>query len=101
MTYEGQREPFSVIRVTPDLIMQLAPWGTKGGQHLAFSVTRGEFDAILRRIGAAGVEYGDSFESVGNMQCPGEAAGAKGLSKSVYVFDLSRHLIEVTYYDVA
>ena len=101
LTYEGQREPFSVIRVTPDLILQLAPWGTKGGQHFAFSVTRGEFDAILRRIRAAGLEYGDSFESVGNMQGPGEAAGAKGLSKSVYLFDPSRHLIEVTYYDAA
>jgi catechol 2,3-dioxygenase-like lactoylglutathione lyase family enzyme len=26
--YEGESEPFSVIRVTPDLTLQLAPWGT-------------------------------------------------------------------------
>ena len=99
-TYEGEREPFSVIRVTPELVLQLAPWGTKGGEHLAFSVTRSEFADVFRRIRDSGVEYGDSFDSVGNMRGPGDAAGAKGPGKSVYLFDPSRHLIEITCYDV-
>jgi len=36
MTYEGESPPFAMIRVAPDLLLQLAPWGTKGGAHLAF-----------------------------------------------------------------
>src|SRR5208282_173790 len=76
MTYEGERDPFSTIRVTPEMVLQLAPFGTKGGEHLAFSVTRSEFDRVFGRIRDSGVEYGDSFESVGNMRGPGASAGA-------------------------
>ena len=101
LTYEGERQPFSVVRVTPDLILQLAPWGTTGGQHLAFSLARSEFDTLLGRLRDAGVEYGDSFDSVGNMRGPGDAAGAKGPTKSIYFFDPSRHLIEIIYYEAA
>ena len=97
-TSEGQREPFSVVRVTPDLVLQLAPWGTKGGEHLAFAMTRGEFEDVFGRVRAAGIAYGDGFDPVGNMRGPGEASGAKGASKSVYFFDPSQHLIEITYY---
>ena len=101
LTYEGEREPFSVIRVTPELILLLGPWGTKGGQHLAFSVSRVEFNDAMERLRRHGVEYGDSVQSVGNMRAPGNADGAKGASKSVYVLDPNRHLIELTYYDAA
>jgi len=58
-TSEGQREPFSVVRITPDLVLQLAPWGTKGGEHLAFAMTRGEFEDVFGRVRAAGIAYGD------------------------------------------
>lgn len=85
--YDGEREPFSVVRIDADCVLQLAPFGTKGGTHLAFSMTRAEFDAVLARIQAAGIDYGDSFDAVGNMRSPGEAAGARGVSSSVYVFD--------------
>ena len=50
LQYEGEREPFSVIRVTPDLTLQLAPWGTQGGDHLAFAMSRAEFDDVFRRV---------------------------------------------------
>jgi catechol 2,3-dioxygenase-like lactoylglutathione lyase family enzyme len=99
MTYEGERPPFSVIRVTRDLVLQLAPWGTTGGQHLAFSMPRSEFDVVFGRIRDAGIPYGDSFQSVGNLRGPGDEPGARRLGKSVYVFDPSRHLIEIRYYD--
>ena len=66
LKYDGEREPFSVVRVTPHFTLQLAPWGTKGGEHLAFSMTRAEFDATFARIKAVGLEYGDSFHAVGN-----------------------------------
>src|SRR5206468_11465410 len=49
-THEGQRPPFEVIRVTPDLVIQLAPWGTKGGEHLAFAMSPDEFAATFRRV---------------------------------------------------
>lgn len=98
-TYEGEREPFSIIRVNPQLTLQLAPWGTSGGTHLAFAMPRGEFDAAFARVRAAGVEYGDSFQSVGNMRGPGDEAGARGPGKAVYFFDPSKHLIELRHYE--
>ncbi len=98
--YEGDREPFAVIRVSPELTLQLAAWGTTGGSHLAFAMSRTEFDEVFARIRQANVPYGDSFESVGNMRGPGDEAGARGPGKAVYVFDPSRHLIEVRHYEL-
>jgi catechol 2,3-dioxygenase-like lactoylglutathione lyase family enzyme len=98
--HEGEREgtPFSVIKVEPDIMLQLAPFGTRGGEHLAFSMSREEFDQAFQRVREAGIEYGDSFDTVGNMRGPGDSAGARGACKSVYFFDPSRHLIEIAYY---
>jgi catechol 2,3-dioxygenase-like lactoylglutathione lyase family enzyme len=83
-THEGKREPFTIVRVTSHLTIQLAPWGTKGGEHLAFAMTRAEFDEIFRRIWEGDIEYGDSFHSVGNMQGPDEEDGARGPGASLY-----------------
>jgi catechol 2,3-dioxygenase-like lactoylglutathione lyase family enzyme len=99
LTYDGQREPFAMIRVTPNFIVQLAPWGTKGGEHLAFSMTRAEFEATFARIRDAGIQYGDSFHAVGNMRGPGEEGGAEGMGKALYFFDPSKHLIEIRHYE--
>lgn len=99
LTYEGERAPFSVLRVTPDLVLQLAPWGTRGGEHLAFAMTRSELDRVLQRIRDAGIEFGDAFDAVGNMRAPGDADGARGIGRAVYLFDPSRHLIEIRHYD--
>jgi catechol 2,3-dioxygenase-like lactoylglutathione lyase family enzyme len=101
LTYQGERDPFSLIRVTPDLLLQLAPWGTRGGEHLAFATTPLEFEQIFQRIRGAGIEYGDSFHSVGNMRGPGEEPGARGTGEALYLFDPSRHLIEIRHYDSA
>jgi catechol 2,3-dioxygenase-like lactoylglutathione lyase family enzyme len=108
LKYEGDREPFSVIRVTPDFTIQIAPWGTKGGEHLAFAMSREEFDEVFRRIIDAKIEYGDDFHSVGNMRGPGDetaestksaGGGARGPGKNLYFFDPSRHLIEIRHYE--
>ncbi len=98
-TFEAVQEPFSVIRVTPDLTLQLAPWGTEGGVHLAFALPRPEFDTAFERVKAAGIPYGDSFHAVGNMQGPGDEPGAHGPGKAVYFFDPNQHLIEIRHYD--
>jgi catechol 2,3-dioxygenase-like lactoylglutathione lyase family enzyme len=99
-TYEGEREPFSVIRVTPDLTLQLAPWGTDGGMHLAFALPRAEFDTAFDRVKGAAIPYGDSFHDVGNMRGPGEEPGSRGDGKAVYFFDPNQHLIEIRHYEV-
>jgi len=98
LTREPDRPPFSVLRVTPDFVVLLAPWGTKGGEHLAFAMTASELDAAFRRVREAGIEYGDAFDAVGNMRGPGVADGARGATRSLYVFDPSRHLIELACY---
>jgi catechol 2,3-dioxygenase-like lactoylglutathione lyase family enzyme len=98
-TYEGEDGPFSVSRVTPDLTLQLAPWGADGGVHLAFALSRADFDAAFERMKAAGIPYGDSFHTVGNMQGPGNESGAHGMGAAVYCFDPNQHLIEIRHYD--
>ena len=100
LKYEGDREPFSVIRVTPEFQIQIAPWGTKGGEHLAFAMSRKEFDEVFQRVRDGGIEYGDSFHAVGNMRGPGDEAGARGPGKTLYFLDPSRHLIEIRHYEV-
>jgi catechol 2,3-dioxygenase-like lactoylglutathione lyase family enzyme len=95
---DGQDGPFSVIRVTPETLLLLAPWGTDGGQHLAFAMTPEEFDAAFARIREAGIAYGDSYHDVGNMQGPGNEFGARGMGAALYVFDPNQHLIELRHY---
>ena len=97
--YAGERPPFSVVRVNESTTLQLAPWGTEGNQHLAFALSRADFEATFARARAAGIAYGDSFHSVGNMQGPGEEDGARGPGKALYLLDPSRHLIEIRYYE--
>jgi catechol 2,3-dioxygenase-like lactoylglutathione lyase family enzyme len=96
---EGDREPFAVIRVTDALTLQLAPWTTPGGEHLAFAMSREDFDEVFRRVRDAGIPYGDSFDGVGNQRGPGDADGARGPGKALYVFDPNQHLIEIRYYE--
>src|SRR6185369_3331566 len=78
---EGEQGPFSVVRVSDGFTMQLAPWGTSGGEHLAFAMTRGEFDVVFARVRESGIAYGGSFHSVGNQAGPGEEQGSRGLGK--------------------
>jgi catechol 2,3-dioxygenase-like lactoylglutathione lyase family enzyme len=99
LEYEGEREPFSVVRVSPDTTLQLAAWGTKGGEHLALAMSLSEFEATFKRIRDAGIAYGDSFHAVGNMRGPGDEAGARGPGKAVYCFDPNQHLIEIRHYE--
>ncbi len=96
---DGKQDPFERIRVTPDLLLLLAPFGTSGDEHYAFSMGRRDFEATFGRIREAGLDYGDSFHSVGNMQGPGEESGARGLGKSLYCFDPNHHLIEIRTYE--
>ena len=96
---EGERPPFTVVRVADDLTLQLAPWGTEGNVHLAFALPRDEFDAAFARIRAAGVAFGASFHDAANACGPRDEDGARGPGKTIYLLDPSRHLIELRHYD--
>jgi catechol 2,3-dioxygenase-like lactoylglutathione lyase family enzyme len=95
---DGRDGPFTVVRVNPDFQLLLAPYGTTGGEHYAFAVTRVEFDAIFARIEAACVPHGGSFDTVGCNTGPGEESGARGLAPTLYFFDPNKHLLEIRTY---
>lgn len=98
-THEGEDGPFTVVRVNEAFTLQLAPWGTSGGEHLAFAMTRAEFEAAFARIRESGIAYGDAFDSVGSQKEPGEELGARGMGKALYFFDPNKHLLEIRHYD--
>jgi catechol 2,3-dioxygenase-like lactoylglutathione lyase family enzyme len=96
---EGEDGPFTVIRVSEDFTLQLAPWGTKGNDHYAFALSRTEFDETFERIKQKGIIYGDSYHSVGNNSGPGNEVGARGPAPTLYLNDPNNHLIEIRTYD--
>jgi catechol 2,3-dioxygenase-like lactoylglutathione lyase family enzyme len=96
---EGEDGPFTIIRTAPHFQMQLAPWGSAGNEHYAFSVSADEFDAIFRRVKDAGIDYGPSFHSVGTNTGPGVESGARGEAPTLYFNDPSNHLIEIRSYE--
>ena len=96
---DGEEGPFTVIRVNENFILLLGPWGTKGGEHLAFSMSRGEFNKTFATIKEKGIPYGDSFHSVGNNLGPGRENGARGPGPTVYINDPNKHLIEIRTYE--
>jgi hypothetical protein len=61
-------------------------------------MSRQEFDTVFRRVVENAIEYGHSFDTVGNMRGPGDEAGARGPGKALYFFDPSHHLIEIRHY---
>jgi catechol 2,3-dioxygenase-like lactoylglutathione lyase family enzyme len=95
---EGEDGPFTVVRVTPDFVLLIAPWGTEGGLHLAFSMTPDEFDRAFARIQDARLAYGDDPHEPDNGRGPGQETGARGMGPTLYVRDPSNHLIELRHY---
>ena len=96
---EGTDGPFTVLRVGPDFLLQLAPWGTPGLEHYAFAVSGAEFRNIFDRIKAAGIAHGPTFDSVGANGEPGQERGARGVAPTLYFNDPNRHLLEIRTYD--
>ena len=96
--HEGEDGHFTVIRVSDDFTLQLAHWGTKGNEHLAFAMSSEAFDNTFAQVKERGIPYGDSFHSVGNNVGPGVETGAKGPAPTVYMNDPNNHLIEIRTY---
>ena len=99
LTHEGEDGPFSVVRVNDRLTIQLAPWGTTGGEHLAFAMSRADFEGAFTRVREGGIAYGDSFQSVGSQRGPQSETGARGVGQALYFFDPDKHLIEIRHYE--
>lgn len=97
-TKRGTEGHFTVIRVPDDFQMQLAPWGTEGYDHYAFSVSQNEFGDIFSKVKKAAIPYGQSFSSVGTNVGPGVESGAKRRHTAVYLNDPNKHLIEIRAY---
>jgi catechol 2,3-dioxygenase-like lactoylglutathione lyase family enzyme len=96
---EADRPPFTVIRVSEDFVLQLAPWGTEGHEHLAFSLPRARFDEVFARVRERAIPYGESFHGVGTNTGPGVEYGARGDAPTLYFNDPNKHLIEIRTYD--
>ena len=96
--HDGRDGPFGVIRVNPQLVLLLAPYGTQGFEHYAFAVSSSDFEAIFSRIRAAGIDHGPSFDSVGTNTGPGGDTGARGMATALYFNDPNRHLLEIRCY---
>jgi catechol 2,3-dioxygenase-like lactoylglutathione lyase family enzyme len=97
-THEGTDGPFTVLRINPDLILLLAPYGTPGHEHYAFAVSPLEFAKILERLREKGIDYGPAFDRVGSNAGPGQDTGARGLAPTLYFNDPNRHLLEIRAY---
>ena len=93
---EGHDGPFTVIRVSDDFTLQLAPWGTKGNEHYAFALPRPEFDRVFALIKEKGIPYGDSFHAVGNNSGPGREVGANGSGEDETVRKTSDDIDEIS-----
>jgi catechol 2,3-dioxygenase-like lactoylglutathione lyase family enzyme len=98
-TLEGVDGPFTVLKVGPDCQLQLAPWGTPGLEHYAFSVSKSEFQDIFARMKARGIAFGPTFDSVGLNTSPGQESGARGIAPTLYFNDPNKHLIEIRTYE--
>ena len=97
--HDGEDGPFTVIRVSNDFTLLLAPWGTGGNEHLAFAMSREEFESSFAKIKMKGIAYGDSFHNVGNNLGPGVESGARGDAPTLYMNDPNNHLIEIRTYE--
>ncbi len=99
-TLDGVDGPFTVLKCGPDFLLQLAPWGTPGLEHYAFSVSKREFQDIFERIKSRGIAFGPTFDSVGLNTSPGQESGARGIAPTLYFNDPNKHLLEIRTYEL-
>src|SRR5476651_713158 len=92
-------EPVALIRVSPTLVLQLIQQPPQISQHLAFSMSRAEFDETLGRLKAAEVPYGDNFDTVGTMSGPGTSHGSAKNARAIYFRDPDGHMLEIMHYE--
>jgi hypothetical protein len=77
----------------------LAPFGAKVSQHLAFALSRKDFDKTVALVKANSIPHGSSWDNVGSNTGPGVEDGARGSAPTFYMFDPSKNLIEIRTYE--
>ena len=92
--HEGQDGPFPVIRVSPETTLQLAPWGTEGGEHLAFALAPRSSRPLSAGCGRPG--FPTATRSTTSATCGARATrpGPGAAGPTVYLFDPNGHLVE-------
>ena len=98
-TDAGEEGPFKIVRAGDESIVLLSEDVTEGNVHLAFAMSKAEFDVAFDRIKESGAPYGDSYHSTTNGNGPAPEIGARGPTMSLYLNDPSNHLIEFLYYE--
>jgi catechol 2,3-dioxygenase-like lactoylglutathione lyase family enzyme len=91
--------PYTTIRVNDNFVLSLAPYGTKQWEHLAFSMSREEFERTFERVKERGIPYGSSWNNVGTNTGPGVESGARGSAATIYFEDPNKYLIEIRLYE--
>ncbi|MFI5306191.1 MAG: VOC family protein [Polyangiales bacterium] len=92
-------EPLGLVRVSSTLVLQLIQRPPQISEHLAFSMSKAEFEKTLGRLKAADVAYGDNFDTVGSMTGPGVSHGSRKNGSSIYFRDPDGHMLEIMHYE--
>jgi catechol 2,3-dioxygenase-like lactoylglutathione lyase family enzyme len=95
----GDHGPYTEIRVNEDFTILLAPYGTEVSQHLAFALTRADFDKTVALAKARAIPHGSSYDNVGSNTGPGVESGSRGPAPTLYMLDPSNNLIEIRTYE--
>ncbi len=61
-------------------------------------MTAEEFEAVLGRLKAEGVPYGDNFDTVGTLSGPGRSHGSGKNAACIYFTDPDGHMLEIMRY---
>lgn len=92
---DAEQGPFQGVRVSPQFLILLSPYGSRGGMHLAFNFTASRFDRVFADVRARHLDYGDQFDQTSNRRGPTPQPGATGNLSAIYLLDPSKHLIEL------
>jgi catechol 2,3-dioxygenase-like lactoylglutathione lyase family enzyme len=90
LTYAGPDRHFAPVPVSETFTVSFMAFGQVFGIHLGFHVSDGDFEAILSRLQAAGVPYGNDPRERTNFRTD-HPFGGRGL----FFVDANGHLFEV------
>ena len=90
LAYDGPAGHFAPVKVNPELTFDFDNADSFERHHYAFHVSDAEFDAILRRVQAAGITYGSDPWHTDNCQL-NDWNGGRGF----YFHDPDGHLLEL------
>jgi catechol 2,3-dioxygenase-like lactoylglutathione lyase family enzyme len=90
LAYEGSEGHFAPVQVNPTLTLDFDDATDFDSHHYAFHVDDSEFDAILRRVQAAGIPYGSDPWHTENQELNSWNGG-----RGFYFRDPNQHLLEL------